>query len=102
MKNALEDLVRSTYESLLARHPEYCTCEKCRDDVLALALNQSRPRYTVGDPLGAALTRVALEQDQTRAEVAVVVFDAMRRVAANPRHGTDRISRQVVPPEGAT
>jgi hypothetical protein len=29
-----------------------------------------------------------LQKDQTRATIAVHVFDAMRKVAANPRHGT--------------
>ena len=86
MKNALEDLVRATHQALLRSQPQFCSCEKCRDDVMALALNQTRPRYIAGDSLGSALTRVLLEQDQAKAEIAVVVYDSMRRVAANPRH----------------
>ena len=85
MINALEELVRDTYEQLAATHREFCTCAQCRDDVLTLAMNQARPRYVVGDPLGAAVTRVALSQDSARAEIAVIVFDAMRKVAAKPR-----------------
>ena len=91
MQNALEEVVRTVHEQLLRSHPEFCACEKCRDDVLTLALNQLKPRYVVGDPLGAAITRVLLEQDQAKTEATIAVFDAMKRVAANPRHAPGRV-----------
>ena len=90
MKNALEEVVRSSHEQMLRTHAEYCSCEKCKDDVSTLALNHLRPRYVVGDPLGAAITRVLLEQDQAKTEITIAVFDAMRRVAGNPRHDPGR------------
>lgn len=86
MINALEEVIREVYTSLQHTHPEFCTCERCQDDVLTLALNQTRPRYVQSDGLGAAVTRVALATDAARTEITVVVFDAMRRVALNPRH----------------
>lgn len=86
MVNALEETVRTVYASLLKAQPEFCSCERCQDDVITLALNHVKPRYVVGDPLGAAVTRVSLSQDAARAEIAVIVFDAMRRVAESPRH----------------
>lgn len=86
MKNALEELVRTTHEQLLQKYSEFCACARCKDDVTLLALNQARPRYVVGDPLGAAVTRVALSQDSAKAEIAVLVYDAMRKVAERPRH----------------
>ena len=89
MKNALEEMVLEVYAQLRARHPEYCSCERCRDDVIAQALNKARPRYIGGSPIGAAVTRVSLSSDSARAEIAVVVFDAMRRVHLNPRHGPE-------------
>lgn len=89
MKNVLEELVAEVYAQLQARHPEFCSCERCRDDVIAQALNKARPRYIGGSPIGAAVTRVSLSSDQARAEIAVVVFDAMRRVNLNPRHGPE-------------
>ena len=98
MVNALEDVMRSVYTELRRGHAEFCACQRCGDDVLTLALNQAKPRYVVGDPLGAAVTRVALSQDQVRAELAVIVFAAMRRVAANPNHG----ARASTPTGGTT
>ena len=86
MINALEELVRATHDQLLQKYPEFCTCTRCRDDVASFALNQAKPRYVVGDPLGAAVTRVALSQDSAKAEIAVLVYEAMRKVAHQPRH----------------
>ena len=86
MKNAIEDAVRDVYRSLRARNEGFCDCPRCQDDVIALALNHTRPRYVAGPPLGAAVTSVDLAQDQSRAELTVIVLDAMRRVAKEPRH----------------
>jgi competence protein ComFB len=86
MINALEEVVRNTFRDLRERDAGYCRCQRCEDDVLTLAMNNARPRY-VGDlPLGAAVTRVALSQDGAKAEIAVVILEAMRRVAQQPRH----------------
>jgi len=89
MKNALEELVSEVYRQLKTRHPQFCACERCHDDVIAQALNKARPRYIGGSKIGAAVTRVSLDGDQAKAEIAVLVFDAMRRVHANPRHGPE-------------
>lgn len=89
LKNALEEVVLETYHQLMQRHEEFCSCARCHDDVIAHALNKARPRYVGGSPLGAAVTRVNLSGDQAKAEIAVLVFDAMRRVQANPRHGPE-------------
>lgn len=87
MRNALEDAIKSEYASLRRSHPEFCACAQCQSDVLTMALNHTKPRY-VSDrpPLGAAVTNVLLAQDSARAELTVIVFEAMRRVAASPRH----------------
>ena len=87
MKNAIEDAVRNVYTALQKKHAEFCACPRCQDDVMALALNHTKPRYVAGDPpLGAAVTSAQLAGDQARAQLTVIVFDAMRRVAAHPRH----------------
>jgi competence protein ComFB len=87
MKNRLESVIEEIYHELRKQNPDYCACELCRSDVLAFALNHSRPRYSGGTTTGQALISVELQKDQTRAELAVIVLDAMRRVAATPRHG---------------
>lgn len=86
MKNALEEIVLHVFDSLRLRDASFCDCLQCRDDVLTHTLNKARPRYISGSLVGSAVTRVALSQDQARAEMAVLVLEAMRRVATNPRH----------------
>ena len=89
MKNALEGAVKSIHRELMKTHPEFCSCPRCEDDVLALALNQTKPRYvSESATIGTVVTGVHLSYDQLRAELTVLVFDAMRRVASSPRHDT--------------
>jgi competence protein ComFB len=88
--NALEEAVGQAYDELRPVHPEVCGCERCRADVLTYALNQARPRYVVGDPLGSTVTRVTLGRDQAKAELAVIVLDAMQRIARKPHHDGPR------------
>jgi len=88
MQNRLESTVLEVYDELLGQYPESCRCELCRADVLAFVLNHARPRYSGGTNTGSALISVDLQKDQTRAEIAVIVIDAMRRVSVNPRHAS--------------
>ena len=87
MQNVLEGVIRGLRDELLARYKQYCTCQHCLDDVMALSLNHCRPKYVSGNrPLGNAMTAAEVALDQSRAELTVIVFDAIRKVAANPRH----------------
>ena len=49
IKNYMEDLVWGQLDAVIARHREVCTCEKCRYDIAALALNFLPPRYIASD-----------------------------------------------------
>jgi competence protein ComFB len=89
MLNTLEAAAREAYEELRSAEPSFCGCERCREDVVALVLNQAHPRYVVGDALGAAVTRVALTRRQLKVELSVIVLAAIRRVAAAPHHSRE-------------
>ncbi|HET7632279.1 MAG TPA: late competence development ComFB family protein [Gemmatimonadaceae bacterium] len=95
MTNLLEDVVREMHAELLTRNAGFCRCAQCADDATTLVLNQLRPRYA-NTARGWALANLELRSDQGRAELAVRVLDAMRRVAQMPRHahspGTDATS----------
>jgi competence protein ComFB len=93
MKSPLERAVRELHAALAETHPEFCACAQCADDVAALVMNQTRPRYTTTG-LGWAVENANLDSDQTRAELSVLVFDAMRRVAEEPRHEPTPRARQ--------
>ena len=89
MQNLLEESVQEVFARLRDLEAGYCHCTKCQDDVITHALNHARPRYTSGNGVGSAVTRVALTRDQAQAELAVLVLEAMRRVQRNPRHGPE-------------
>ena len=86
MKNALEETVSDVFTRLKRDDATFCTCLQCHDDVITRALNKARPRYISGSPVGSAVTRVALSHEQARAEIAVILLEAMRLVRDNPRH----------------
>lgn len=86
MKNALEEIVDEVFEKLRVHDAEFCPCAQCHDDVITHTLNNARPRYMSGSLIGSAVTRVALSHGQARAEISVLVLEAMRLVSANPRH----------------
>jgi hypothetical protein len=89
MKNALEEAVSVVFSQLAERDETFCACAKCKDDVFTRTMNKARPRYISSSPVGSAVTRVALTQEQARAEIAVIVLEAMRLVHRYPRHGPD-------------
>ena len=86
MSNLIEEFLGEQHDALAARVAGYCGCVQCRDDVLTMALNQIRPRYTSGARRGSVVTRAELVMDQSKAEFVVVILDAMRKVGASPRH----------------
>lgn len=99
MKNALEESVVDVLTQLSGKDATFCACQQCRDDVIVRTLNKARPRYISGSLVGSAVTRVALSHEQARAEIAVLVLEAMRLVHTNPRHGPGGYQR---PGGGAT
>jgi competence protein ComFB len=85
MKNRVETIIGELYDELARANPDACRCTRCRDDVITFTLNQARPRYG-GTLTGQALISVELQGDALRAQLAVIMLEAMRRVGANPRH----------------
>jgi competence protein ComFB len=86
VKNLQEDAVRREYEELKGNIPGFCDCDMCRDDVLVYALNRLSPRY-VTQRTGEVLTQLSLGTDQPKADISVIILDALRRVHADPRSG---------------
>lgn len=84
MKNLLENALREAYVDLVEQSADFCGCPRCKDDVMAYALNKIQPRYTGGGDLGTALANLDLQKGGARATIAVIMLEAIRKVAANP------------------
>ncbi|HEY8393151.1 MAG TPA: late competence development ComFB family protein [Capillibacterium sp.] len=91
MKNYMEDVINEVFDDLLAKNSDFCRCERCRKDVLAIALGKIKGSYAVS-PEGEIFARVEQVDRQVRADALLAVMEAMRKVAAKPRHGGDGFS----------
>lgn len=84
IRNMVEDHVRQAFAALRPHFKDFCGCDLCVDDVQVFALNRMPPRY-VTSLEGQAVTEVSLEKQQNRAEIDVVVMEALRKVSLAPR-----------------
>jgi len=89
IKNFVEDGVASYVDEALTDDVVFCKCRRCRLDVMALALNELKPKYVV-TPKGYAFARSDELEAQFLADTIVAVRRAMKVVRENPRHQPER------------
>ncbi|WP_426388103.1 late competence development ComFB family protein [Desulforudis sp. 1088] len=82
---AVSQMLNSIIENYKRIRPELCTCERCREDIMAIALNRIPPKY-VSTPKGRTITSVAYENFGGRAQVTAQVVYAIETVIESPRH----------------
>jgi hypothetical protein len=85
MKNVVEAMVVREYDRLLPTVSGACGCAVCREDTLVYALNRLAPHY-VATLTGEVVSNVTMEGVQGQADIAVALMEAVRVVAAAPRH----------------
>jgi competence protein ComFB len=86
LMNYMESVVISYVDEVMeGGHDDFCGCPRCRLDVIALALNDIKPKYVVTSK-GFAYAHMGELQAQFRADTIVAVTRAMKIVKANPRH----------------
>jgi competence protein ComFB len=83
--NVLEQLVWDKLDNLLETQTEVCSCEKCRADIVALALNRLKPHY-VATEKGEAISKALLLDTEQQARITIALLEAKKIVEANPRH----------------
>jgi len=83
--NYMESVVTSYVDEIIACDTGFCGCSRCRMDIIAIALNDVKPKYVVA-PKGMAYARIGELQAQFRADTIVAVTRAMKMVKAHPRH----------------
>lgn len=62
-----------------------CTCEQCRNDIAAYALNHLPPRYVVTHE-GGAISKADAMRIQHLTDVRTALIQAAQVVKENPRH----------------
>lgn len=82
--NYNEVLVREKLEELL-KDSTFCTCEQCKLDMMAIALNNLPPKYVVSQQ-GEIFSKAQAFNTQTAVDILGAVTDAMEKVKRSPRH----------------
>ncbi|MFU0832141.1 MAG: Late competence development protein ComFB [Oscillospiraceae bacterium] len=79
--NVMEEVVLSKLEAVLSRF-QCCRCDRCKKDIVALALNKLPPKYMV---LSQGQNPPDIDA-QTNAQVVTAMIQAVIKVRAHPRH----------------
>lgn len=82
--NVNEEIVRQRMESILKAY-DCCKCEKCVNDMMALALNSTKPAYVNTDE-GVLFKRINSTLPQTTTDIDIAVVKAVEMVSGNPKH----------------
>lgn len=64
---------------------DFCTCPRCKLDVVALTLNQTEPKYVVTKK-GELYSRAEMLTSQSDTDITKEITKALEYVAKNPRH----------------
>jgi len=81
----MEDVVTEVCKEFLKVNSEYCSCERCTADVIAIALTNLKGKYAVSLE-GEIFTKVSCEERQVRADALIVVIEAAQLVSQQPNH----------------
>ncbi|WP_031514663.1 late competence development ComFB family protein [Desulfofalx alkaliphila] len=84
-ETAVLHLIDSVYNEFKKRIPGVCTCERCRQDVMAIALNNLPPHYIVTET-GKIITQVNFDLLGGKVLIITQLMKAMDKVHLNPRH----------------
>lgn len=84
LKNYMEELVVKKTDDIL-KLMNICKCEKCRLDIMALALNELPTKYVVTDK-GELFTKVRELEQQFEVDVETAIIKAAVFVGKNPKH----------------
>lgn len=85
IKNYMEDLVFQRLAEVLDKHRNICTCDKCRYDIAALALNFLPPRYVVTRQ-GETFTKIEALEQQFTVDILTAISHAIQIVSSQPHH----------------
>jgi len=81
--NVTEKLVLDRLEATLKKM-NCCRCDRCKEDIVAIALNNLKPKYIVANKDN--IKEKIHEYDEMGREVTTEVIKAVLKVRKNPRH----------------
>ncbi len=85
LRNIMEDDVERQLNKLLPTMPNICSCEICRSDMAAYALNRLKPNYVRSDK-GELFHKVNTSSTQAKTDLMTAVITAINIIGARPNH----------------
>mgnify|MGYP001199825879 CR=1 FL=1 len=85
LKNLMEEEVKRVVERLLKNRDDICICDRCKLDIIAITLNNIKPKYVVTEK-GEVFARIDMLNYQYDADIAMEVMKAIKIVKENPNH----------------
>ncbi|MGP1407079.1 late competence development ComFB family protein [Selenomonas sp.] len=85
IKNTMEEFVKHNLDTILRMYPDCCSCDKCREDIMALALNHLPPKYVSTDK-GDLFARISSMDPVDKAFISQEIAKAIQIVHEVPRH----------------
>lgn len=85
LKNCMEDVVDDILPIVLGEYNSICLCEKCIQDIKAIALNNLPPLYGVTEA-GKVYLKINQLKSQFRIDVVNQLIRAIDLVTINTRH----------------
>lgn len=82
--NIMEHIVEEQFE-LLESSLDCCTCDQCRNDIIACTLNHLPSRYVVTSA-GGAITKADSLRIQHMTDIRTALIQAVQVVKEHPRH----------------
>lgn len=83
-RNLMEDIVLQNLDRVMEQEGG-CTCDACRSDIVAYALNHLTPHY-VATRQGRLMVKLQSYEMQSRADVLTAISEAALVVGRHPRH----------------
>ncbi len=87
LKNYMEECVLDVVDSVI-KSSDVCSCEKCKSDIMAIALNKLPPKYVVTRK-GEIYTKIATLHNQFDVDVISALTMASGFVKDHPRHDNE-------------
>ena len=85
VKNFMEIVLEHMLPGVLLQYPEQCKCEKCIDDIKAIALNKLKPLYMVTEK-GNVFLRLNELELQFKTDILRELIQAISLVSKNQKH----------------
>ena len=83
-RNLMEILLEELFDEM-REQLDCCTCEVCRSDIIALALNHLPPRY-VCTPAGEMITKLDQIVPQNKTDAMKALIQAAKVIRDTPHH----------------